>query len=79
MTSSVITLNRHGILTTGELLVSALPEAAQFRGCVTFRPLLSGMPEFIDCAETDATESEALQPAKRLADRQFPSDDLRFR
>jgi hypothetical protein len=72
MSSRVLTRDRHGILTTGELLFSAIPEAARFRGCVTFRPLISGMPEFIDCKQTDATESEALQRAKLLADRHFP-------
>jgi hypothetical protein len=73
MYSRVITCNRHGILTTGELLVSAIPKAARFRGCVTFRPLMSGMPEFIECKETDATEAEALQRATLLANRHFPS------
>jgi hypothetical protein len=72
MSSRVLTRDRRGILTTGELMVSAVPEAARFRGCVTFRPLIGGMPEFIDCKETDATESEALQRAQLLADRHFP-------
>jgi hypothetical protein len=72
MSSRVITRNRRGILTTGELLVSAIPEVARFRGCATFRPLMSGMPEFIDCKQTDATESEALQRARLLAKRHFP-------
>ena len=72
MSSRMLTRDRHGILTTGELLFSAIPqEVARFRGCVTFRPLISGMPEFIDCDETDASESEALQRAKLLAERHF--------
>jgi hypothetical protein len=72
MSSRVITHNRHGILTTGEVLVSAIPEAARFRVCVTFRPLIGDMPEFIDCKETDTTEAAALQRARLLANRHFP-------
>jgi hypothetical protein len=73
MSSRVLTRDRHGILTTGELLFSAISEGeGRFRGCVTFRPLISGMPEFIDCKQTDATESEALQRAKLVGDRHFP-------
>jgi hypothetical protein len=75
MSSRVITRNRHGIPTTGELLVSAIPEVERFRGCVTFRPLISVMPEFIDCKETDATESEALHRATLLANRHFSLGD----
>jgi hypothetical protein len=30
------------------------------------------MPEFIDCKQTDATESEALQRARLVAKRRFP-------
>ena len=71
MSPRVLARDRHGILTTGELLVSAIPEVARFRGCVTFRPLIGGMPEFIDWKETDATEAEALQRAKLLANRHF--------
>jgi hypothetical protein len=33
---------------------------------------MSGMPEFIECKETDATEAEALQRATLLANRLFP-------
>ena len=71
MSSRVLTRDRDGILTTGELLVSAIREAARFRGCVTFRPLIGGMPEFIDCKKTDATETEALHRATLLANRHF--------
>jgi hypothetical protein len=72
MSPRVVTRDRHGTLATGELLVSAIPDAARFRGCVTFRPTI-GMPEFIDCEETDATEPEALQRAELLAKSHFPS------
>ena len=70
MSPRVIVRDRDGILRIGELLLSAIPEVARFRGCVTFKPL-DGMPKFIDCKETDATESEALQRAKLLANHQF--------
>jgi hypothetical protein len=72
MSSRVITHNRYGVLTTGELLVSAIPEAPRFRGCVTVRPLMSGIPEFIECKVTDATQAEALQRARPLANCRFP-------
>lgn len=67
----IVVRDRHGILTTGELLLSAIPDAEGFRGCLTFRALIGGVPEFIDCQETDATESEALRRAQLLADRHF--------
>ena len=79
MSSCVLTRDRHGIPTTGELRVSVIPEEARFRGCVTFRPLLGDMPESIDCKETDPTESAALQRAIRLAERHFPASRLGFR
>jgi hypothetical protein len=34
----VVARDRRGILTTGDLLVCAIPEEARFRGCVAFRP-----------------------------------------
>jgi hypothetical protein len=71
MSPRVITRDRRGILATGELRVSAIPDGARFRGCVTFRPMI-GMPEFIDCDQTDATEPEALKRAELLANRHFP-------
>jgi hypothetical protein len=72
MSSRVITRDRRGILTTGALSFSAIPEKGRFRGCVAFRPLTGAMPEFIDCAETDATQSAALQRAELLANYHFP-------
>ena len=72
MSSRVITRDQRGMLTTGELSFTAIPEGARFRGCVSFRPLSGGMPEFIDCADTDATEAGALQRAELLANHHFP-------
>ena len=79
MSSYVLTRDRQGVLTSGELLVSVIPEDARFRGCVTFRPLFGDMPEFIGSKETDPTESMALQSAIRLAERHFPGSRLRIR
>jgi hypothetical protein len=78
MSSCVLTRDQRGVLTTGELLVSVIPEQSRFRGSVTFRPLLGDIPESIDCKETDPTESAALQRAIRLAERHFPESRLRF-
>lgn len=72
MPPRVTTLDRRGVPTTGDLSSFAIPEEGRFRGGVAFRPLSGAAAESIYCADTDETESAALQRAKLLGNKRFP-------
>ena len=66
MSPRVITRDRHGVLTTGESPGFCDPGGSPVSRLRDFRPLIGGMPEFIE------TEAAALQRARLLANRHFP-------